>query len=83
MAPSSSHVNRVEIMRTSCESALKVDLLSGVVVEALAMFISRSVAGMGLGGPKYYKMANAFTSAIVVVSGKLLFINTVIICMDL
>ena len=71
-APSSIHMNRAEMMKNSCVSALQVNLLTGMMAEALAMFISRSVAGMGLGGPRYYKMVNAFTSVVVVVSGKTL-----------
>jgi hypothetical protein len=65
------------MVRASCVSALQVNLLTGFLAEALAMFVSRSVAGMGLGGPKYYKMVNAFTTAVVVVSGKICFVLSV------
>ncbi|XP_022099881.1 aquaporin-11-like [Acanthaster planci] len=68
-APSSVHINHAKMVRVSCVSALQVNLLTGALVEAIAMFVSRSVAGIGLGGPKYYKMVNAFTTAVVVVSG--------------
>ncbi|XP_033639643.1 aquaporin-11-like [Asterias rubens] len=68
-ATTSVHRNRAEMMKDSCQSALQVNLMIGMCAEGLAMFVSRSVAGMGVGGPKYYKMVNSFTSVVVVISG--------------
>ncbi len=71
MAPTSAHVARLQgVFAGACESHLKVDVITGMLCEACAMFVCRSVAGAGVGGKHYYKAVNAMTTVVVVLTGK-------------
>ena len=71
MAPTSHHVKRLQgVFAGACDSHLQVDVVTGMICEACAMFVCRSVAGAGIGGKYYYKAVNAMTTVVVVLTGK-------------
>ncbi|XP_033104098.1 aquaporin-11-like [Anneissia japonica] len=69
LAPTELHTTQVEILDVSCDNPLKVSIVEGIIAEMLATSTARSIAGMGLGGRRFYKAVNAFTAVVVTLTG--------------
>ncbi|XP_072029617.1 aquaporin-11-like [Amphiura filiformis] len=70
MAPTGAHVQRLQqVFAGACVSHLQVDMMTGMICEACAMFVCRSIAGAGIGGKHYYNTVNAMTTVVVVLTG--------------
>ncbi|XP_071959088.1 aquaporin-11-like [Antedon mediterranea] len=68
-SPTEMHTMQAEILDLSCDNPLKVSILEGVLAEMLATSTARCIAGMGIGGQRFYNIVNSFTTVMVTLTG--------------